>query len=278
MTRTLRFAAAGLALVAGIATAQSATATDNPPKGEPVPFETVAILSGTTGINLYDTQILRLASIEDVVLAGELLADGRDPTMADGVVDSIEEFPDGKVILVGIIDISCTPAETAGLVRLDDGHLAMYAPGHVPEPIECFVANTTVAVLAVDAGDAPLGSADGAELVHFGFAGFDNPGTEMAVELTDDAAALTEILPADADPPVLPPAPVDTRRLAFVGVGCVFASAELWVTATEILPRFVQEDPDALVMCDTAEYYLAVFDLPNDQAPPDAELAGSNVR
>ena len=125
--------------------------------------------------------------------------------MADEVVDSIDEVPDGKVVLVGIIDISCTPAETAGLVRLDDGQLAMFAPGHVPEPIECFVANTTVAVLAVDAADAPPGSADGAELVHFGFAGFDNPGNVMAVELTDDADALTTILPADAEVPVLPP-------------------------------------------------------------------------
>ena len=106
-------------------------------------------------------------------------------------------------------------------MRLDDGHLAMFAPGHVPEPIECFVANTTVAVLAVDAADAPPGSADGAELVHFGFAGLDNPGNVMAVELTDDADALTTILPDDAEVPVLPPTGADVRRLAFVGVGCV---------------------------------------------------------
>ena len=60
----------------------------------------------------------------------------------------------------------------------------MFAPGHVPEPIECFAANTTVAVLEVDSADAPPGSADGAELVHFGFAGLDNPGSVMAADLT----------------------------------------------------------------------------------------------
>ena len=37
-------------------------AAGDPPKGEPVPFETVEIVSGTSGINLYDTQILRLAT------------------------------------------------------------------------------------------------------------------------------------------------------------------------------------------------------------------------
>ena len=31
-------------------------------------------------------------------------------------------------------------------------------------------------------------------------------------------------------------------------------------------------------MCDAAEYYLAVFDIPGDQVPPNAELAGSIVR
>ena len=180
MTTTFRLTTAAAILVgalAMIATSPPAAAAPVPPKGDQVHFETLAIVSGTTGINLYETQILRLASSEDVVRAGELLADGSDARMADAVVDSIDEFPDGKVVLVGIIDISCTPAETAGLVLLDDGHLAMYAPGHVPEPIECFVANMTVAVLAVDAGNAPPGSADGAELVHFGFAGLDNPGT-----------------------------------------------------------------------------------------------------
>ena len=277
MNPTPRLVVTALAIVAGIATAQSATAAGDPPKGEPVPFETLAIVSGTSGINLYDTQILRLASGEDLARADELLAEGRDPTMADEVVDSIAEIPDGKVVLVGIIDVSCTPAKAAGLVRLEDGHLAMFAPGHVPEPIECVVANTTVAVLAVDATDAPLGSADGAELVHSGLAGFDNPGNVSAVELTDDADALTAILPADAEVPVLPPLPAATRRLAFVGVGCAFGGAELWVTPTEILPRFEHEDPDVHVLCDTAEYYLAIFDLPTDGAPPDAELAGSNV-
>ena len=31
-------------------------------------------------------------------------------------------------------------------------------------------------------------------------------------------------------------------------------------------------------MCDAAEYYLAVFDIPAELVPPNAELAGSIVR
>ena len=73
-------------------------------------------------------------------------------------------------------------------------------------------------MLQVDAADAPPGSADGAELVHFGFAGLDDPGLVMAVDLTED-----------------------------------------------------------VTMCDAAEYYLAVFDVPAGLIPPDADLAGSIV-
>jgi hypothetical protein len=266
MTTKLRFTALVVTMLSAMATAHSATASGDPPKGEPVPFETVEIVSGTSGINLYDRQILRLASSEDIDAAGALLTHGNDSTLADEVINSIGEIPAGKVVLVGIIDISCTPAETAGLVRLDDGHLAMFAPGHVPEPIECFVANTTVAVLEVDAADAPPGSGDGAELVHFGFAGLDNPGTVMAVELTEDADALTTILPDDGEVPVLPTAAAGMRRLAFVGAGCAYASAELWVTSTELVPHFEQEDPDVVIMCDAAGYYLAVFAIPGDQS------------
>ena len=67
--------------------------------------------------------------------------------MADEVVAAIGDVPPGTVVLIGVIDQSCTPAKAAGLVRGDDGELVMFAPGHVPEPIECFVANVTVGVL-----------------------------------------------------------------------------------------------------------------------------------
>ena len=121
-------------------------------------------------------QILRLASIEDIVPAGELLADGTGPD--DGRrgrrLRSATCRP-ARWCSIGIIDNSCTPAKAAGLVRVDDGDLAMFAPGHVPEPIECFVANSPSPCWPSHAADAPPGSADGAELVHFRFVGFDNP-------------------------------------------------------------------------------------------------------
>ena len=91
--------------------------------------------------------------------------------MAGEVVAAIGDVPPGTVVLIGVIDQSCTPAKASGLVRGDDGELMMFAPGHVPEPIECFVANVTVGVLAVAAADAPPSSADGATLVDFRFVG-----------------------------------------------------------------------------------------------------------
>ena len=197
------------ALAAGHPAAASAE-----PKGEPVPFETVAVVSDISGINLGDHQILRLARNEDIDAVGELLAEDHGSPLADEVMAAVDEVPSGAVVLMGVIDVSCTPATEAGLVRLDaGGELVMFAPGHVPAPIECFAANTTVAVLAVDAEDAPPGSADGADLVEFAYAGVENPGNISAVELTDDPAALATILPADAEVPTLPASVAGVRRL-----------------------------------------------------------------
>jgi hypothetical protein len=275
---TLRLITGASAFLAGTVNATlTAAAADEPPKGEPVPFETLAIVSGTSGINLGDDQILRLSNSHDIERAGRLLAGGFDSTLADDVVAAIDDIPADTVVLVGVIDTSCTPAEAAGLVRLEDGHLAMFAPGHVPEPIECFVANVTVAVLAVDAADAPPGSTDSAELVHFEPTGYEPPGDVTAVELTEAPDALATILPGDAEVPVLPELATGMRRLAFMGQGCALAHAELWVTLTLVTPHVEQEDPAVEVVCDAALSYLAVFDIPADLVPPNAELDGSIV-
>jgi hypothetical protein len=277
VTTTIRLTALSLAILAPTTTAPGATAAADPPKGDPVPFETLAIVSGTTGIDLTDDQILRLTSTDDVEAVGDLLAEGHDPMLADDVVAAIDEIPPGDVVLIGVIDVSCTPAEAAGLVRLDDGHLAMFAPGHVREPIECFVANVTVAVLGVDAADAPPGAADSAALVHFGFVGSEHPGGLTAVELTDDAGALSAVLGPEADVPALSDPPPGVRRLAFVGSGCQYDTAELWVTQRLVTPQFEHDDPDPVINCAVAEFYLAVFDVPADRLPPTAELDDSIV-
>ena len=45
-----------------------------------------------------------------------------------------------------------------------------------------------------------------------------------------------------------------------------------------LYPHFELEDPHVEMLCEAAEYYLAVFDIPADEVPPDAELYGSIVR
>ena len=56
-----------LALAAAqLAAAPHALEAAPPPEGEPVPFETLAIVSDTTGINLAEGHILRVASPEDI--------------------------------------------------------------------------------------------------------------------------------------------------------------------------------------------------------------------
>ena len=187
--------------------------------------------------------------------------------------------PTARSILVGVIDISCTPAETAGLVRLDDGHLAMYRP---------WPRARADRVLRRQHDSRRVGRRRRRRAAGFGGRRRTRPFRVRRVRQSGHRdgrrAHRRRRRPDRRYFPPTPTCPSCRRRRRTPvdwrssGLAAQFASAELWVTATEILPRFVQEDPDALVMCDTAEYYLAVFDLPNDQAPPDAELAGSNVR
>ncbi len=278
MNNTFRRTTVAATLLAVTAITSSATASGEEPEGESVPFETLSIVSDTYGINLYAGQILRLGNDSDIEVAGRLLANGNDSPFVEAVVGSIDEVPAGTVVLIGVIDISCTPADKAGLVRREDGELAIFAPGHVEEEIECFAANTTVAVLQVDADDAPPGSADGAELVHFGLAELANRQDPMAVELTDDPEALTTLLAAGAEVPSLPPLANGVRRLAWTALGCALATVELWVTPAEVYPHFEQEDPHSVTICDAAQHYLAVFDIPAELVQPNAELAASIVR
>jgi hypothetical protein len=249
------------------------------PAGEPVPFESLAIVSGTTGINLAEGHILRVASPDDIEPVAALLDAGPyDDTMADEVVEAIGAVPPGTVVLIGVIDQSCTPAKVAGLVRGPDGELAMFAPGHVPEPVECFVANITVGVLSVAADEAPPGSADGAQLVDFRSVGSTPPSSgATAVDLTDDPDRLAMLLPADAEVPALPDVAKGNRRIAFVQSGCQLASAELWTGRVVITAHFEQADPSVEVVCEIAEYYLAVFDIAADLLPPNVEVDGSIV-
>jgi hypothetical protein len=268
-------AVAAAHLVAGAGTVQATS----PPGGEPVPFETLAIVADTTGINLAQGHILRVASPDDIEPVSALLSAGYyGGTMAGEVVAAIGDVPPGTVVLIGVIDQSCTPAKAAGLVRGPDGELVMFAPGHVPEPIECFVANVTVGVLSVAADEAPPGSADGATLVDFRFVGnTPPPASATAVDLTADPDGLAAILPPDAELPDLHDVAGGDRRLAFVEPGCQLASAELWTTRLAVTAHFEQEDPHGEILCEIAEYYLAVFDIPADALPPDVELDGSIV-
>jgi len=170
-----------------------------------VPFETLGIVSDTVGINLWQPSLVAIRSTEDIAPTREALADGYDGSFADSVIEAVgDEIPAGRVVLIGIIDSSCTAALRAGLVRTKDGNLSMHTPGHIPEPIECFVAVQTVAVLLVDADDAPIGSTDFAELVAFEFAGYQPRLGTNAMELTGNEDGLAEIMPSDAEVVDLP--------------------------------------------------------------------------
>lgn len=254
----------------GLAPAPSSAST-----GHDVPFETLGIMTNTTGINIYPPTVLRVRDDSDVESTRELLATGYDSAFADRVVAQIGEIPSDRVVLIGVIDVSCTPAGAAGLMRTKDGHLEMYAPGHVPEPIDCFVAVVTVAVLSVNAHDAPPGSTDHADLVSFGFVGHGSRGP-TAVEITSDDTSLATILPPDAEFPALPELDDGDRRLAFVLPGCQNTTAELIVTPQLVDARLDYDEHGVVINCAQAEYFVAVFDVPADMVRDDTPLVGSS--
>jgi len=207
-----------------------------------VEFETLGIVSGVEGIDLWPPALLRVRNQADIEWAADLLAAGGVNPFVDRVVGAIGDIPDGRVVLIGVIDVSCTAATTAGLTRGHDGHLVMDAPGHVPEPILCVVPFVTVAVLSVAADDAPPGSTDFAELVAFEFVGYDRPQGPDAVE------------PKGSD--------ADDRRFAFVRSACGSTTAELIITGSAVTARPDHDDPDAAADCARASYSVAVFDVP----------------
>jgi hypothetical protein len=237
-----------------IANTTTAAAKDDSPKGDPVPFDTLAIESSSAQLNLWFGQVLRVRPHDDLGELTDLLAGDFDPGFAERLVAAIgDEVEPGHVVLIGEIDSSCTPAKQAGLVRQPDGQLAMFAPGHVPEPIECVVAVRTIAVLSVDAVDAPPGSTDHADLVTF-----ENLGVAADVDLAAD-----EITDGDH---------AGYRRFSFVLAGCAHETAELIVTASTVDARLEHDDSDEIVLCDAAEYYRVVFDIAAEFVPPAARL------
>ncbi len=239
-----------------------------------VPFETLGIVSSTSGINLAEPAMLAIRSTYDVGSARDLLATGYDESFADDVIATIGEIPPDRVVLVGVIDASCTAATDAGLVRDKSGELTMYAPGHVPEPIECVVAVLTVAVLSVNAAAVPVGAADHAELVAFEHTGFAVPPGPTAVEITHDERRLLDILPAGADVPDLSPRDAGARRFAFVRAGCRNTTAEMVVTPQLLDVRLGYDEHGETIACDAAEFFLAVFDVPAQGVRDTATLVG----
>lgn len=239
---------------------------------EEVPFETLGIVTETSGINLVEGSLLTIRSEEEIPAARDLLATGYDDAFAREVIGTIGEIPSDRVVMIGVIDSSCTPAKKAGLERDRDGELHMTAVGHVPVQVECFVAVVTVAIVSVDAADAPVGAGDGADLVALERT---NQSVAGAIEITADDQLLLDILADGATLPELPPRRPEDRRFGFVRAGCANTAAEVIVTTQLIDARLGHDQHGLVVGCDQAEYYVVVFDVPSDLVRTTAVLVGA---
>ena len=241
-------------------------------------FETLAVVADTSGINLGDHQILRLARDEDIDAAGELLADGN-------WLDARRQGDRSR------------RRDPKGGGRAHRGHRRVVHSGG---------RGRTRASRRRRAGDVRSRPCSRTDRVlrgqhhrcrlsrrrRRGSAGVSGRCPARRVRLRRSREPWRrERRRADrrsrrpGDGPACRrrrPRPTRTGRrdataLAFVRPGCQFASAELWATRSTLTAHFEQEDPDIVIDCGQAEYYLAVFDVPAEAVPPDAELDGSIV-
>ena len=119
-----------LTLVAGFATASS------PPDdaAHAIAFETIAVMSDTTGINLVPHVPIAVRNADDLADLERIIGDGVAGDLPDRVIAAVEQVPTGMMPLVGIIDTGCSPPSTPGLSIDADGNVAMYALDPVPRP------------------------------------------------------------------------------------------------------------------------------------------------
>ena len=107
------------------------------------------------------------------------------------------------------------------------------------------------------------------KLVHFSAIDTSLPYRPGAVELTDDAARLSAIVPKDVDVPDLPPLADGQRRFAFLLMDCRAEAAAIEIGETTVSARVDPPGPDP-VECVVARPFLAVFDVDDTVVPADA--------
>ena len=183
-------------------------------------------------------------------------------------VDAIDHVPDGKVLVVGVVETSCAIPASAELVT--DGSSFLLIPTDFPdEPTpECFAANVTIAAVAVSPDIVGAGTVGPGRQIYF--AATESGTDSAAIELTADPGALADVV---ADVPELAPLTDGLRRFAFVLQGCQESAAAIEIDTERIGARLDVEDPTTITLCDAAVPFLVVFDVPEKLIPEGAAPA-----
>lgn len=160
--------------------------------------------------------------------------------------------------LVANVGAGCFPAETITVVRPGPSSRprdVMVAATFPDDEVDCVAALHSIAVVAVDVADVPVGGADQADL---------------AVFVQVDRGGSVDVL---ARVRLIPPLPGHTQ-LAIEFAGCRARSAELVITSDAIRAIGNQGDDSYNPLCAAPEYFLGVFELPNWAIPEGAEIRG----
>jgi len=185
------------------------------------------------------------------------------------IAQQVPAVPDGKVLVAGVVSISCD--KPGGAVLGYDGSSYRLVATDLPQTPtpECYAPFVTVAVMSAPLASVPAGSVGPGTLVHFSTVETSSSYRPGAVELTDADRELSTILPKDAEAPDLPEPADGQRRYAFLLTACRAEAAAVEIGDKTVSAHIDPPAPDP-VECVVAQPFLAVFDVPDTLVPADA--------
>ncbi|AZI57830.1 hypothetical protein EH165_06365 [Nakamurella antarctica] len=197
------------------------------------------------------------------------LSAGSDPELADKLRKQVAVVPPGKVLLAAEINRGCEIPQGAVVDAVGE-KFVLTATGTLAGPIpDCVVANSTVAIVAVDPGEIPGGTTSPGSLVTLQQVQPTFPHIFGSVELTASSDGAQQFSSWGVKAPDVPAIPAGARRFAFLLTACPGDSADLRLTPTTINAQITQGES---ANCSAALQYLAIFDVNSTELGKAATL------
>lgn len=261
---TVAVLAATMASITGVGVAGAAGVPAT--RESVVPSTTVAIIATPERVTVATEAPIRIGPAQ---AAAELdvFLDGSDDAVRAEIIAVIDDARADMraaaattAFLVADVGSGCFAAETVTVVRPGPSPLPrdVMVSATFPDDeddVQCVVALHSIAIVAVDIADVPVGGADQADLVMFA--------------QVDEGESVDLLARVRLAPPLR-----GHTQLAIEFMGCQARSAELVITSDAIRAIGNQGDDSHNPLCAAPEFFLGLFELPNWAIPRDAEIHG----